>query len=71
MKKVVWYGVLLVLLGGCLDRIPYYSPRRNATPEHRAASTNQDCIGCHDPKLLKKHSPEDDCLHCHSLCRGC
>ena len=40
-------------------------------PQHMAATTNQDCQGCHGEgksnPLRKGHPPKEQCLECHKM----
>lgn len=68
-------GITLVMLGivlaGCVTRIPAYAPRRTNTEAHRVAVAPGDCLDCHDLASRIDHKPDDDCLKCHPLCKGC
>jgi len=63
--------VLGVVLVGCVTRIPAYAPRRTNTEAHRNAVPPGDCLGCHDLAIRNDHQPDDNCLKCHPLCKGC
>jgi len=68
-------GIVLVLLGlllvGCVVRVPAYSPRRTNSEAHRSAVAPGDCLDCHDLTARRDHAPDDNCLKCHPLCKGC
>lgn len=63
--------LLALLLTGCPSRIQVYAPRMIDTADHRAAVRENTCRDCHDVKRLPEHRAEDDCVSCHTICRGC
>lgn len=62
---------LVLVCTACVTRIGIYAPHRSATDDHRRATVNRDCLGCHDLRQQQNHAAADDCLRCHILCRGC
>ena len=67
-------AVALVALGVVLLVSLLPSPRDNnppvpATPEHRVAKLERDCLACHalegSHALPARHPPREDCFRCH------
>lgn len=72
MLRLLMAVMIMILLAGCFGkRVPQFAPRQTPSPEHLAAAKNDDCRSCHDLKPLRHHSPQDDCLRCHHLCKEC
>lgn len=63
-------AVLVVMVAGCVDRIPAYSPRQTDTVAHREAKAPRDCLDCHDISKRPSHKPSDDCHRCHKISKG-
>ncbi len=70
MKQLALLLLLALMITGCVDRIPPLSPRRTNTEAHRQASSNQNCLSCHDVSGLRHHQPDDNCILCHKLTYG-
>lgn len=74
MKRLVLLTLLLSLVlvvTACVNRIAPFSPHRTNTEDHRAVSSNQDCIECHAvADLGKGHRSSEDCLRCHRIVQG-
>jgi len=66
--------VIAVLLAGAAcgpKRLAPFAPHRPNTDFHRAAQTNQACLGCHETKTIRtEHQASDDCLKCHRILQG-
>jgi len=70
MKQTACLLLLALTITGCVARITPFSPRRTNTEAHRQASTNRDCLGCHNVAGQRHHQPDDDCILCHKLAYG-
>ena len=69
MKKILVIGLIL-LMAGCTIRMAAYAPHRVDNEDHRQATTNQDCLGCHDIVGKKGHQADDNCMRCHRIVKG-
>jgi len=70
MKQTACLLLLAMTIAGCVSRISPFSPRRPNTEAHRQATSNADCIGCHDISKLPHHAKSDDCMLCHKIAFG-
>ena len=74
MYRLLALTLVLVLLSAglaCTRRMSPFSPHRPNTQEHRAAQTNQACLGCHELRAIPSdHHGTDDCLKCHRILQG-
>lgn len=63
---------VLVVTAACgARRMAPFAPHRPNTDFHRAAHTNQACVGCHAIATLGHgHQVDDDCLKCHRIVQG-
>lgn len=58
-------------LTACPNRMAPFAPHRTNTDFHRAAHSNQTCLGCHELKTIRTaHQASDDCLKCHRILQG-
>jgi uncharacterized paraquat-inducible protein A len=71
LSFVVFIIVTLVALPACTRRMAPFAPHRTNTDFHRAAQTNQTCLGCHEIRTIgKAHQTSDNCLRCHRILQG-
>lgn len=69
MRKIIFLVAVGVLSASCVVRRPVMAPHRSDTPEHRRATTYQECLACHAETM--PHSKErGDCLKCHRILLG-
>lgn len=74
MKRVIFVGIALALLGGCAYRyyMGLHGPSVRMTPEvHEGVAKDADCLGCHHPDRDPEGPPTSHpqftgCLKCHN-----
>lgn len=70
MKKFILL-LFVILLAGCTIRMAAFAPHRTDNTDHRSATSNSDCLECHDDMMGKKeHQADDNCMRCHRIVKG-